>query len=288
VTERDAFEEEMLFRSLSDEEVERLLAGRAPEGSQLVEVAEFAHAVRQTLPAPPVAGGSGFVTQLAQTARAARLANAEAAQARVPRTPNIRLLSSRVPRLASLAAALALVPMLFAGLAIAGVSLPAPARDAFEAVGVSLPNQPSDEGQPSQQSNGGRSETGGEAEVDDASSRSTQSAETGIGRKPSAETRLHGTEKANPARAGGRANGEQGRGRALGKRDLAPGQLTPPGQLKKGEDLKEVSKAKENLPANSSKPVAPPGTEKSTSLGNSGGGGANKVKPAKSAKGGKR
>ena len=37
----------------------------------------------------------------------------------------------------------AALPLLFAGLAVAGVTVPAPARDAFDRVGIELPNQPS-------------------------------------------------------------------------------------------------------------------------------------------------
>jgi len=42
--------------------------------------------------------------------------------------------------------AAALLPLLIAGLAFAGVTVPDPARSAFDSVGVELPNQPADEG----------------------------------------------------------------------------------------------------------------------------------------------
>ncbi|HEX5893844.1 MAG TPA: hypothetical protein VFY33_03365, partial [Solirubrobacterales bacterium] len=38
--------------------------------------------------------------------------------------------------------AVALLPLLLAGLAVAGVTVPDPARSAFETIGVELPNQP--------------------------------------------------------------------------------------------------------------------------------------------------
>ena len=56
-----------------------------------------------------------------------------------PRARRFRLLLPRLVAVARVTAVVALVPLLFAGLAVAGVSLPEPARNAFEAVGVDSP-----------------------------------------------------------------------------------------------------------------------------------------------------
>ncbi len=277
---RDAFEEEMLFRTLSDEDVAQLLRGRAPEGSEFVEVAEFAQAVRQTLPAS-AEDGSDMVRQLAEAARTASPNDAvETTPIAIPtRARRFRLLPPRLVAVARVTAVLALVPLLFAGLAIAGVSLPEPARKAFEVVGVDLPNQPADDGQESEQS-GAANETGRKSGDDDASAASEGKAQKEKAQGSEADKRGHGTEKANPARAGGRANGEQGQGRALGKRGLAPGQLEPPGQAKK--DAGNVNgKSDATPPGQSSKPSAVSERDKPASQGKSSSAGSKGAKPVK-------
>jgi hypothetical protein len=284
VNGRDAFEEEMLFRTLSDEDVEQLLRGLAPQGSEFVEVAEFTQEVRQTLPARPK-NGSDLVRQLAEAARSASPDDAvETPPIPVPtRARTFRLMPPRLVAVARVTAVLALVPILFAGLAVAGVSLPEPARKAFEVVGVDLPNQPADDGQESEQTDGAAGEAGSEGGNGQGP---TVSEEKGEGQETKADKRGHGTEKANPARAGGRANGEQGRGRALGKRGLAPGQLVPPGQLKKDEAGKAVGKTNATPPGHSSKPSTPQDNGKSAAKGTSSSGeGGKGSKPAKSPKG---
>ena len=54
---------------------------------------------------------------------------------------------SRRALLARVGIAIALVPLVLAGLAFAGVTVPSPARDAFDSVGITLPNQRSDHSQ---------------------------------------------------------------------------------------------------------------------------------------------
>ena len=277
----------MLFRTLTDGATEQLLRGRPPEGSEFVEVAEFTRAVRQALPTRPD-GASALVRQLAEAARTASPQGAiQTAPVAVPaRRRRFRLQLPRLVAVARMTAALALVPLLFAGLAIAGVSLPEPARNAFEVVGVDLPNQPADEGQESEPSGGAGAETRGDGDGGgDVSRGSGQKATKEKDPGTKADERGHGTEKVNPAEAGGRANGEQGRGRALGKRGLAPGQSVPPGQLKKGEDAKAGDKTNA-APSKSSKPSAPPANGKPAAKGTSeSGGGGVGSKPIKAPKG---
>jgi hypothetical protein len=174
------------------------------------ELAVFAQAVRVTLLEEPdgTASSAYLIPRLAEAARASAAADRGAmrkrpAAARSGWAPVLRV-----------AIAIALVPLLSVGLAFAGVNLPGPANDAFETVGVELPNQaaPDDED-------------------DSGTGTSTQDEGTGEpgaeGLSNAAEKRGHGKSKSNPAREGGRANGTNGRGRALGKRGLAPGQTKP-------------------------------------------------------------
>ena len=288
---RDAFEEEMLFRTPSDEDAEQLLRGNAREGSEFAEVAEFAQAVGQALPARPE-DRPALVRKLAEVARTA------SHERPVMTTPiavpaRARRFWSQSPRLiavARLAAIVAVVPLLFAGLAAAGVSVPEPARDAFEVVGVNLPNQSADDGQEAERSGGaagGAGDEGGEKRP----AASEQSAAKQKGEDGAADKRGHGVGKANPARAGGRANGEQGRGRALGKRGLAPGQVVPPGQLKKDEGGnkvqgdKSVGKTNATSAAKSPKPSTGQGNGEPSGKGTSNSGGGAASKPTKVPKG---
>jgi hypothetical protein len=169
-----------------------------------------------------------------------RLAEAARASASTPpvavtiRPRRRRAIAARV------AVVVASIPLLFAGLAFAGVSLPEPADSAFETIGVELPNQADDQGSSAgstpEGSGAGEPRTGGQGNA--------------------AEKRGQGKEKSNKARERGRGHGAQGNGRALGKRGLAPGnaygqakpkssgggtgqgggtkQPAPPGQARKG------------------------------------------------------
>lgn len=225
---RDAFEDEMLFASLSDRDAERLLRGLAPESDSLAEVAEFARAARLQLVGPP-AQRPALVARLAAIAGAAADTSATPfAEAAVPRRR--RGVRPRPALAVKVVGILAALPLLFAGLAVADVTLPAPAREAFEAVGVELPNQPAeDDGEatpgdvaaPQPGTGDGASDSGGGKDAEKDASGS-----------PGSQADGQGTTKSNPAREGGRAEGEQGRGRALGKRGLAPGQIQPPGQIR--------------------------------------------------------
>jgi hypothetical protein len=106
---------------------------------EMNEVALFETALRAAVPTQPDRQlGADLVPRLAQIARSASI---EAEQARGRRNSP----RTRRPRLALLARvgiAVALVPLLLAGLAVAGVTVPDPARSAFETIGVELPNQP--------------------------------------------------------------------------------------------------------------------------------------------------
>jgi hypothetical protein len=104
------------------------------------ETAMFMEALRAAVPAQPDPRfGESLVPRLAQAARAATV-EAETRSARaITRPPR-----SRRTLVARVAIAVALLPLLLAGMAFAGVTLPQPARSVFSAVGIHLPNQPSE------------------------------------------------------------------------------------------------------------------------------------------------
>ena len=114
---------------------------------EMNEVALFTDALRTAVPTrPDPEVRTLLVPRLAEAARVATL-EAET-QARDRGTP-VRVSPrpcSRRALVARIAVVVALVPLALAGLAFAGVTVPAPAKDAFESVGVTLPNQPSDNG----------------------------------------------------------------------------------------------------------------------------------------------
>jgi hypothetical protein len=102
---------------------------------EMKEVALFESALRAAVPTQPDPRlGVALVPRLAETARASTV---EAERHAVRRRPR-----SRPALLARIGIAVALIPLAFAGLAFAGVTVPEPARSAFDSIGISLPNQP--------------------------------------------------------------------------------------------------------------------------------------------------
>src|SRR3954463_11406525 len=102
------------------------------------EIVLFENALRAAVPTRPDPRlGTALVPRVAEVARAATL-DAEAHPARrraaAPR--------SRFALVARVGIAVALIPLVLTGLAFAGVTVPGPARSAFESVGITLPNQP--------------------------------------------------------------------------------------------------------------------------------------------------
>ena len=141
---------------LTSEQVERLMAG-GPVGDhgELDKVAAFVRALPAAVTAAPDPVLSrALVPRLAEAARR----SAAETEARAPATTAFgrRRPSSRRTLVARVAVAVALIPACMAGLAFAGVTLPEPARQAFEDLGVTLPNQPSDDSTPSSESEQGK------------------------------------------------------------------------------------------------------------------------------------
>ena len=165
-------------------------------------LATFGQALRSSLLAPLADTASAEL--IPRLAAAARESATTTEAARAPRArPRPRLvLVARVGVVA------ALLPALMAGLAVAGVKLPEPAADVFEAVGVTLPNQDEGAGDDDPAA-GGDSEDGAPGSEDG-------DGEAGGWKNDSGE------------KAKGR-HGKNGKGRALGKRGLAPDQTNPKG-----------------------------------------------------------
>jgi hypothetical protein len=194
------------------------------------EALVFMDALRAAVPTPPAPRlGAALVPRLAATARASAI-EAETRSMRsgtpttavAPRRPR-----SRRALVAKVAVAVALIPLLFAGLAVAGVTLPSPARSAFESVGIDLPNQPakkSDQGK-----SGSSSQPATEGTATQGTAEPGESAAPTKGNSQAA----HQHARSQHDKAKGKAVGHD-RGKAVGLNEATPpGQTkTPPGQTK--------------------------------------------------------
>lgn len=180
------------------------------EGDQ--ELASFLQEMRATLVAPPAAAvATALPARLAVEARAA-------GPSRAPST-NGRGAASERPRRAPwrpvlrVALAVAAIPLLFTGLAFAGVKLPDPATSAFESIGIDLPNQAEDD-----------QAAGGASDDDDAgTAHDGDSAGSETGQSNSSGKLGHGRATQNPARA----EGKPGNVRAVGQQAPVPGGGAP-------------------------------------------------------------
>ncbi len=108
------------------------------------EVVMFEKALQAAVPSRPDPRlDAELVPRLAQAARASTLEmEGRAARRGAPRSHGGAGLQRRA-RIARVGVIVAALPLLLAGLAFAGVTMPSPVRSAFDSAGVSLPNQPS-------------------------------------------------------------------------------------------------------------------------------------------------
>jgi hypothetical protein len=180
-----------------------------------MNVALFENALRAAVPTRPDPRlAANLVPRMAAMARAATL-EAETHPLR-PRTAAPR---SRFALVARVGIAVALIPLVLAGLAFAGVSMPSPARSAFESVGITLPNQPSSDNEGTSSENGSGKATGNDVSNSDKP-------ETGSkGRSEAA----HNHALKQHEKAQGKALGHE-KGKAIGLNGA-----TPPGQAKPKE-----------------------------------------------------
>lgn len=120
--------------------------GNSAYRDEMNEIVLFEKALQAAVPSRPDPRlRTELVPRLALAARSSTLE----AEGRVARrgAPRSRGGSGawRRARMAKVAVIVAALPLLFAGLAFAGVTMPSPVRSAFNSVGVHLPNQPSTE-----------------------------------------------------------------------------------------------------------------------------------------------
>jgi cell division protein FtsN len=193
---------------------------------EMTDVALFMNALRVAVPTEPDPRlGADLVPRLAAAARPSTIeAETQVMRRRsAKRTRASRRRRSRLT-LARVAIAIVLIPLVLAGLAVAGVTVPSPARSALDSVGVTLPNQPSqetDEGaaeQSSQPATKGTSEPG-------------KSGTQSKGNWHAAHQHALAQHAKVEAKAESRAIGQE-RGKAIGLNELTPpglsGETGPP------------------------------------------------------------
>jgi hypothetical protein len=193
----------------------------------------FMDALRAAVPTSPDPRlGVALVPRLAATARASTI-EAETRSMR-PGTATTAVASrrhrSRRALLARVGIAVAVVPLLFAGLAVAGVTVPSPARSAFDAVGINLPNQPAKKSANSEQ---GANPKSSEQPAEGTDETGTTGAANGQGNSEAA----HEHARAQREKAKGKAIGHD-RGKAVGLNEATPpgqsGQTGPPAHSNAG------------------------------------------------------
>jgi hypothetical protein len=194
--------------------------------------------------------GTALVPRLAEIARTATL-EAETHTAR----RNTTKPRSRFALVARIGIAVALIPLVLAGLAFAGVTVPSPARSAFESVGITLPNQPS-----STHEKGTSSENGsGKAKGNDVSNSDKPTA----GSKGRSEA-AHKHALKQHDKAQGKALGHE-QGKAIGLNGS-----TPPGQAKPKPSPPSQSNAGGNSATHTTTHTVPQHTTPTTASGGNG------------------
>jgi hypothetical protein len=196
--------------------------GNSAYPSEMQEALVFMDALRAAVPTEPdPRQRAALVPRLAATARASTL-EAETRTMRLSTATAPKRPRSRRALVARVAIAIALIPLLFAGLAVAGVTVPSPARSAFDAVGIKLPNQPSSKSERS---------TGEPASQPATQGGSTQGGATqGAGETTGSSAQSKGNSQAAHEHA--RSQHDKAKGKALGhERGKAVGlnETTPPG-----------------------------------------------------------
>ncbi len=178
---------------------------------EMNEVALFQSALRVAVPTKPDPSlGTTLVPRLAELARASTIEQEARPVRQRPR--------SRRALVARVGIAVALIPLVLAGLAFAGVTVPSPARSAFETVGITLPNQPA---------SGHHGTAAGSSSSEKAKSRLGTTTSQSEGKGNSEAAHQHALEQQRKAQ--GKALGHS-KGNAIGLHGA-----TPPGQAKSKE-----------------------------------------------------
>lgn len=234
------------------------MSGNGAYEGEMKDVTLFENAVRAAVPTrPDPALGTTLVPRLAEVARFATL-EAEAQPTRrravAPR--------SRLALVARVGIAVALIPLVLAGLAFAGVTVPGPARDAFHAVGIVLPNQPALHPHVARENRGPAP-----AQAHGTSGSGTSTGETTTSKGSSDAAHQHAREQHSKAQ--GKAVGHE-KGQAIGVNGS-----TPPGQAKTKETGPPSQSHAGGNSAKHTTTQSVPGDTTSTTPGNGGNGRAN-------------
>jgi hypothetical protein len=209
------------------------VSGNVAYEDEMNEVALFMDALPAAVPSQPDPRlEATLVPRLAATARASTL-EAETRESRKLVGAGSRRKRPRRALVARIAIAVGLIPLVFAGLAVAGVTVPGPARDAFDSVGITLPNQPAEHAKADEATGGS---TGGN-DVSDAAKTKAK----GQGGNSAA---AHEHALAQRAKAKGKAKSHE-RGKAVGLNDATPpgksGETGPPAKSNAGGSAKSQS-----------------------------------------------
>jgi len=223
--------------------------GNGAYEGEMNDVVRFENALRAAVQATPdPAIGTALVPRLAETARTATLEAETRGARRTTRAPR-----SRLALVARVGIAVALIPLALSGLAVAGVTVPGAARDAFRAVGIALPNQPAVH---TSASSGGHGTTPARANATSGSTtKSTSKGKSGAAHQHALQQH---------AKAKGKAVGHQ-KGKAIGLNGS-----TPPGQARS-----TGPPSNSNAGGNSANHSSSPQKSSTSASGGKGGGAAN-------------
>ena len=188
--------------------------------SEMDEVALFETALRAAVPVKPDPQiGADLVPRLARLAHESSLDAGAARLAAASTTPRLSHPRSRLALVARVGLAAAMLVLLLAGLAVAGVTMPHSVRSAFDSVGVTLPNQPNDNPANNQGNAMGQPSSGQSPASDKASDQGKQaSAAKGANGKHLAKGKSKHSNQSNPGR----------RVRRHGNTGAVPGPAHPP------------------------------------------------------------
>lgn len=248
------------------------------------QIANFTRAVRATLvtePSPAVT--EQMVRRLADEARASATVAAERTQRRPASAVQPARRGGR-RRLALVALAVAGLPLLTAGLAVAGVKLPDAAQNAFEAVGIDLPNQSASDGAGS----GDSADDADQGSGNDGAPGDSPAAQPGAGKSDKAVKggKRKGKGPPDHSNAGGNANPGQSsgsNGKAKGKPAAPPGQsgTSPPKSNAGGNGKSNAGGNSGNAPGQANQPASPGNSGSAGSNGQGGDQGQGGGKPPK-------
>jgi hypothetical protein len=195
--------------------------GNGAYQSDMQESLVFMDALRAAVPTEPDPRlRAELVPRLAATARASTLEAETHVMRRGTATAagSARRPLSRGALVARVGIAVALIPLVLAGLAVAGVTVPSPARSAFDSVGITLPNQPGKESH--QRANESKAQPATQGTATQSTTEATGSDVSGDGNSKAA----HENARSQRDKAQGKALGHS-RGKAVGLNEA-----TPPGQ----------------------------------------------------------